>query len=258
MDELDKIKKASKERLDHRAEQLLNEQKRAFEGVGSAFNKLKEQVERLSSLPTVEEMLKKTPLNVQEAVEDARLALKGGKAAVLDLETTGLDGRAEVVEIGLVDQGGNVLMDQLVKPSRPIPESAIAIHGITNEDVAQAPAFAEVFPRLLELCEGKTLCVYNTEYDMRILRQSLEASFEIVKNEDLVETYLDFICSEKICVMNVFAEFYGEPGPYGLYKWQSLSFAANFFNIPTSNAHRAVADCKMTLDVLKNMAKTLF
>ena len=49
--------------------------------------------------------------------------------AILDTETTGLYDDAEIVEISIIDENGGVLLDTLVKPLKPIPAEATAIHG---------------------------------------------------------------------------------------------------------------------------------
>src|SRR5690606_33823093 len=54
---------------------------------------------------------------------------------ILDTETTGLYD-AEIVEIAVIDLGGNILMNTLVRPKNPIPAEVTAIHGINNEMVA--------------------------------------------------------------------------------------------------------------------------
>lgn len=53
-------------------------------------------------------------------------------ALILDTETTGLDGDAEVVELAVIDCAGSVPLDTLVRPIGPIPVEAAAIHGITD------------------------------------------------------------------------------------------------------------------------------
>ncbi|WP_374188802.1 exonuclease domain-containing protein, partial [Shewanella morhuae] len=51
---------------------------------------------------------------------------------------------SEIVEISIIDAvSGEILLDTLVKPVGVIPDDVIAIHGITNEMVADAPYFNE-------------------------------------------------------------------------------------------------------------------
>jgi len=64
----------------------------------------------------------------EKAVQIARKILEIAPV-ILDTETSGLDSRAEIVEIAVVDTDGRVLVNTLVKPSRPIPPDVSAIHG---------------------------------------------------------------------------------------------------------------------------------
>jgi len=63
---------------------------------------------------------------------------------VLDTETTGLGDSAEIIEIGIINGSGEVVMNTLVKPSISIPATATAIHGITDDDLLNAPDFEDV------------------------------------------------------------------------------------------------------------------
>ena len=72
-------------------------------------------------------------------------------AAVIDTETTGLDPRsARVVELAMVRIAGGRLdgtsFRRLVNPGEPIPPAATGVHGIDAATVAEAPAFAAVWP----------------------------------------------------------------------------------------------------------------
>lgn len=78
----------------------------------------------------------------------ARWSLKDQVFIALDLETTGLSATQDrIVEVGAVRfslrEGILDTFSQLFNPERLIPEEVIAIHGITNRMVAQAPPFRE-------------------------------------------------------------------------------------------------------------------
>ena len=61
---------------------------------------------------------------------------------ILDTETTGLNERAEIVELSIIDKNGNTLFDRLIKPKGHIPRDAEQIHGISNADVENADSLA--------------------------------------------------------------------------------------------------------------------
>jgi len=59
-----------------------------------------------------------------------------------------------------------------INPGIPIPQSATAIHGITDEDVAQAPLFREVARKLIAFLEGCDLAGYNAiKFDIPVLAE---------------------------------------------------------------------------------------
>jgi len=69
----------------------------------------------------------------------------------------------------IVNNLGEPLLDTLVKPSIPIPAEVTEIHGITDEIVADAPNFPEVYPRIAEVLENKRILIYNAQFDIKIL-----------------------------------------------------------------------------------------
>ena len=99
----------------------------------------------------------------------------------LDFETTGLDSTiGRVVEIGAIrfSIGPEGVVEEasmacLVNPGMRIPHQAMAIHGISDEDVAGAPAFAEVAPALLALAEGAVIVAHNVRFDLSYLDAEL-------------------------------------------------------------------------------------
>ena len=158
---------------------------------------------------------------------------------ILDTETTGLGRDAEVIQIGVIDGTGNVLMDNiLVKPTIPIAPDATAIHHITNEMVQDAPSFADVMPQLREVVEGKLLVIYNAQYDMRLLVQSGKAH----------RVTLSLGIEGFTCVMLQYAEWYGDWNDYHKsFRWQKLQ----------GGDHSALGDCRATLEVIKKMADSV-
>jgi DNA polymerase-3 subunit epsilon len=87
-----------------------------------------------------------------------------GAAVLLDTETTDLDG--VLVEVAVADAcTGAVLLDTLVYPGERISVEALAVHGISEADIVDAPALAQVLPRLLEVTRGRTTIAYNAEFD---------------------------------------------------------------------------------------------
>ena len=81
-----------------------------------------------------------------------------------DLETTGLSPTFDhIVEISALKmtQGGEETFSTLVHPPIEIPEKVIAIHGITNSMVKDAPEREEVLKNFKDFIGGKALLAHN-------------------------------------------------------------------------------------------------
>jgi DNA polymerase III epsilon subunit-like protein len=94
----------------------------------------------------------------------------------VDLETTGQDiGNAEIVEIAAVRVRDGIPCDEfatLVRPRVPIEAGAARTHKITEQDVARAPYFEEVWPRFQQFCGGDILVAHNGyQFDFPLLRR---------------------------------------------------------------------------------------
>ena len=70
---------------------------------------------------------------------------------ILDTETTGLDSTARIVSLAMIDREGRALVDTLINPGRPIPRDATAIHGITDDDVMDAPTMERIAPQIEDI-----------------------------------------------------------------------------------------------------------
>jgi DNA polymerase III epsilon subunit family exonuclease len=93
--------------------------------------------------------------------------------AVIDLETTGFSAvNDRVVEMACVLVRDRIIVDRwstLVNPERRIPEHATRVHGITDEDVANAPSFELAQRQLYRRCRGATVVAHNAAFDLAFL-----------------------------------------------------------------------------------------
>lgn len=168
---------------------------------------------------------------------------------VFDTETTGLGDDDEIVEICLIDRNGFIMLNMLIKPTKPIPAEATAIHGITNEMVANAPTWRDVHGAVGNLFFKYGFVAYNASFDSRMIIQS--ASLHGLGDDGLCS----FIEEYSRCAMLAYAEFYGQENDRGGYKWQRLICAAEQQGVTIEGTpHRALSDCLTTLGVIKAMA----
>ncbi len=100
---------------------------------------------------------------------------------VLDLETTGLHPEAgdRVVSVGAVrvDRARvreDDVLDRLVDPGRPIPASATAVHGITDEMVAGRSGLPAVLADLARFSSDTVLVGHDIAFDLAFLRPAAE------------------------------------------------------------------------------------
>ena len=153
---------------------------------------------------------------------------------LLDTETTGTRGNAEVVQVAVVHPSGSTLFEACVRPQEPMPPEAAAIHGLGDELLRGALPFPIIHQALVALLEGKRVVAYNAAFDARLLSQTakryglgpLEVSWD--------------------CAMLAYASFNGEwVAERGSFKWPRLPGAA----------HGAAADCRATLELIRHMAR---
>ena len=154
-----------------------------------------------------------------------------------DLETTGINIASDrIVEISYlkVDLSGNETSKTLrINPGMPIPEKATAVHGITDEDVKDAPPFNEVARSLAREFEGCDLAGYNSvRFDIPLLAEEfLRAGVDIdLKRRKFVDVQVIFMKMEP----------------------RTLSAAYQFFTgKELTEAHSAEADTRATYEVVQ-------
>lgn len=115
---------------------------------------------------------------------------------VLDTETTGLEPSQghKIIEIGCVEMINRRLTGnnyhQYLQPDRKIDEGAQAVHGISNEFLADRPRFSDVVKDFIEYLDGAELIIHNAPFDVGFINHE----FKLVGAEyGTVNTYCSVI-----------------------------------------------------------------
>jgi len=115
---------------------------------------------------------------------------------VLDTETTGLEPSQghRIIEIGCVEMINRRLTGnnyhQFLQPDREIDEGAQAVHGISNEFLADKPRFLDVIKDFIEYLDGAELIIHNAPFDVGFI----DHEFKLVGDEyGKVATYCSVI-----------------------------------------------------------------
>ena len=153
-----------------------------------------------------------------------------------DLETTGVQvAKDRIVEIAILKvfpNGNKESKTWLVNPTIPIPEVTTAIHGISDEKVANEPTFKELAPEISELIHNCDLAGFNSnKFDIPLLA------------EEFLRVGIDFDMTNRkaVDIQNIFHKM----------EQRTLVAAYKFYcDKDLTNAHSAEADTTATYEVL--------
>jgi DNA polymerase-3 subunit epsilon len=99
---------------------------------------------------------------------------------VFDTETTGLDSRADrVIEIGGVElvnrfPTGKSFHVFINPQGREVNPEALAVHGISNADLADKPTFDAIAGEFLEFIDGARLVAHNAHFDLGFINAEFQ------------------------------------------------------------------------------------
>lgn len=159
-----------------------------------------------------------------------------------DIESTGLNViRDRIIQLAMIrfhkDGSPPVEKMYMVNPGIPISEEAMAVHGITPQDVANKPTFRQIAKEVFDFIGDADLAGYNSNrFDIPVLM------------EEFARVGLDFDMDQRrtIDVQRIFYKM--EP--------RTLAAAYQFYCKKTiQNAHDAMEDVRATIEVLDGQLK---
>lgn len=154
-----------------------------------------------------------------------------------DIEATGLDtSRDRIVELSYIKvspDGSEKAQTMRFNPTIPISAEATAVNGITDEDVAQCPTFADKAAELARVFSGCDIAGYNSNhFDVPMLV------------EEFIRAGVEFDVSA--------CNLVDVQGIYHKMEKRTLAAAYQFYcHKDLENAHTAMADTRATLEVLR-------
>ena len=98
----------------------------------------------------------------------------------LDTETTGISPRDghRIIEIGALELLHHLptgrKLHLYINPERGIDDGAVAVHGITNDFLADKPVFADIVDVFLAFVGDDPMVIHNASFDMDFLNAELK------------------------------------------------------------------------------------
>jgi len=162
--------------------------------------------------------------------------------AVLDLETTGLSSYFDrICEVGIVQARGEEILDTyqtLVNPQRPISPGAARVNRLSDEQVAQAPFFAQIAEVALSRLDGVPVICHNAPFDLAFMLTELSRisrswePFGVIDTLEIARRYFRFNSN-------------------------SLPYLADRLGIENLQAHSALGDAMTTFHVFRKFYNRL-
>jgi DNA polymerase-3 subunit epsilon len=161
---------------------------------------------------------------------------------LVDVETTGSKAAVgRITEIACIRIEEDVVVDefeQLINPEQFIPYSIQRMTGISNELVADKPAFSEVTKRVFAITDGALFVAHNVWFDYNFIQKSFARSG--------ISWRPDTLCTVQLA-RRLFPQA----------RSHSLSSIIDRHSIDCAARHRAYGDTKVLVNYLR-MAEEKF
>lgn len=165
---------------------------------------------------------------------------------IYDTETTGLvkhpnaplTKQPRIIEFGaialsLVDGRATKRFKQLINPGEPITDEITKITGITNDDVKDAPSFADAWPRILKFIKPATMMLaHNEPFDHALL------------DYELTRASKAFAWPETFCTIGLYRERWGRD-------MKLTELYANIVGKELDQKHRALSDVEALVEIVQ-------
>ena len=163
---------------------------------------------------------------------------------VFDLETTGTSCISdEVVEISAVKVSNGQVVDEfttLVNPQMPIPFWATDVNGITDDMVSDSPTFDAALKEFLSFVGDMILVGHNIHmFDMKFICRDAQKYFEQTVGND----YIDTLPIARMYLPQL--------------EHHTLSDLADYYDISSDGAHRALFDCRMNQQIYERLGEEM-
>ena len=154
---------------------------------------------------------------------------------VVDTETTDRGSDADLIEVAVVGAGGEVVWQSLVKPMRKVSVIATKIHGLTDQDLRDAPSFGEIYHQSRKWLDRKLVIAYNAPFDRGVLRRAC------------ARVGVPEIPARWSCALERYHQWKGlRP---------TLKQACELEGIEVSSTHRAAADAVLVWKLVDRLAR---
>jgi DNA polymerase-3 subunit epsilon len=160
--------------------------------------------------------------------------------AFVDVETTGTSFKnGGVIDVGVVRiENGQVVstFQQLVNPGSRIPQFISNLTGITNDQLEDAPAFAEIADQFREIVEGCIFVAHNVQFDYAFIKEEfrrLDMPFNV----------------RQLCTVKLSRTLYPE------LRSHKLASLIDRFGLKVDVRHRALADAETAWQAMQVMVQ---
>lgn len=164
------------------------------------------------------------------------------KIAIVDIETTGprIEEGDQIIQIAAVIVEAGVIIAEhsmLINPETEIPYHISQLTGITQEEVSKAPTFKQVAGLWFERLRDCYFVAHNLALDLNFLAES----FAVHGNFTFQPQAIDTVKLAKILLPDA-------PG-------FNLTDLSEYFGYPFTDAHDALADAKVTTQLVHQLAQ---